>query len=104
MAKVTRRPLRSSAAPPRVRTVSGSAIRARTGQISALRRPISRRRAERGQGAVEDEAAEQRGEQQQGEGVQQQDQQAAPDDPDVHRRPPGGTTLRGFLEGMAGSI
>ena len=47
-----------------------------------------RRRAERGEGAVEDETGEELGEQQQGEGVQQQDQQGAPDDPNVHRRPP----------------
>ena len=47
-----------------------------------------RRRAKRGDGAVEDEAGEERGEQQQGEGVEQQDQQAPPDDPDAHRRPP----------------
>ena len=41
IAKVTSRPLRSSDAPPSVSTVSGSARRARTGQISALRSPIS---------------------------------------------------------------
>jgi hypothetical protein len=45
-----------------------------------------RRRAKRGGGAVEDEAGEELREQQQGEGVQHQNQQGAPDDPNAHRR------------------
>ena len=98
IATVTRIAFSSSAPRPRVRTVSGSAIRAKTGQIRALRTPIAAA-APRARRPVEDEAGEHLGEQEQGDGVEQQDEQATAENPKAH-----GATLRGRVVERAGAF
>ena len=84
MAKVTSSPLRTSAARPSVSTVSGRVRRASAGQTKRVEEADQRRGAERGGGAVEDEAVEHLGEQQQDGGVEQEHQSATPDRGQAH--------------------